>query len=191
MIQDLTLANRSYRGYDPSRSVSREELLAFVDCARTTPSSVNIQPLKYALVCEKEAVARVQSTTTWAKALAPLTLPYPDKCPPAFIIVCQDLTVSDNLPKFQRDVGIVSQTILLAATEAGLGGCMISNFTADKMKEALSLPDHMVPVMALAIGKPAETIVLVDVPESGKISYYRDENDVHYVPKRALKDIIL
>ena len=32
---------------------------------------------------------------------------------------------------------------------------------------------------------------LVDVPEDGNTNYYRDENDVHYVPKRTLADELL
>lgn len=47
------------------------------------------------------------------------------------------------------------------------------------------------PVLIVAIGKPDETIVLTDVKEDGDINYYRDENDVHYVPKRSLEDLII
>lgn len=43
----------------------------------------------------------------------------------------------------------------------------------------------------MAIGKPAEEIHIVEIPESGKTAYYRDENDVHYVPKRKLDDVLL
>lgn len=43
----------------------------------------------------------------------------------------------------------------------------------------------------VAFGKPAEEIHLVDVPEDGNTNYYRDENDVHYVPKRTLADELL
>ena len=46
MIRDLVEKSRSYRGYDESRQVTREELVELVECARLTPSSVNMQPLK-------------------------------------------------------------------------------------------------------------------------------------------------
>lgn len=45
--------------------------------------------------------------------------------------------------------------------------------------------------MIVAFGKPAEEIHLVDVQEDGNTNYYRDENDVHYVPKRTLADELL
>lgn len=84
----------------------------------------------------------------------------------------------------------MAQTILLAATEDGLGGCMIGSFSLAGIKKALNLTENLEPVLVVALGKPAEKIVLTDVKEDGEIGYYRDENDVHYVPKRALKDIL-
>ncbi len=45
--------------------------------------------------------------------------------------------------------------------------------------------------MIVAIGKPSEKVVLTEVGKDEPIAYYRDENDVHYVPKRRLEDIVL
>ena len=56
MIRDLARKSRSWRGYDESRKVSREELVEMVECARLCPSSVNMQPLKYYLAWEEEQV---------------------------------------------------------------------------------------------------------------------------------------
>ncbi len=191
MIYDLVKKNRSYRGYDESVSISRETLLEFAECARLCPSSVNKQPLKYYLAYDKETVAKVQKETGWARALPQLTLPHEGKCPTAFIVICQDTTVDPALARYQRDAGIVAQTMLLAAAEKDLGGCMIGSFGAESVMKTLDLPDHIRPLLIVAFGKPAETVVLTDLPESGNTDYYRDENDVHYVPKRKLEDEIL
>ena len=74
---ELVRKNRSYRGYNENRPVTREELTRLVECARLCPSSVNAQPLKYRLVWQKEEVARLQEKTNWAKALTSITLPHP------------------------------------------------------------------------------------------------------------------
>ncbi|MCR5330790.1 MAG: nitroreductase, partial [Lachnospiraceae bacterium] len=71
------------------------------------------------------------------------------------------------------------------------GGCMIANFDKAEAAGALSLPERYKPVLALAIGKPSETVKLVDVGEDGSTKYYRDENDVHFVPKRKLEDVLI
>lgn len=188
---ELVRKNRSYRGYNENRPVTREELTRLVECARLCPSSVNAQPLKYRLVWQKEEVARLQEKTNWAKALTSITLPHPGMCPTAFIVICQDTGIDASLQRYQKDVGIVAQTMLLAAVEMGLGGCMIGNFNAGGVRQVLALPEAMAPLLVVAIGEPAETVVLTEVGSDGSVQYYRDENDVHYVPKRSLEDILI
>ncbi len=68
---------------------------------------------------------------------------------------------------------------------------MIGNFNARDIADALSLPENLEPMLVIAFGKPAETIILTDVGEDGNTAYYRDENDTHYVPKRALEDLLI
>ena len=191
MIKDLVRQSRSYRGYDESRPITREELAELVDCARLAPSSVNMQPFRYYLACEKAQLEIIQPLTGWARALPEKHLPYPGHRPTAFIVICQETDWQENLARFQKDVGIVAQTMLLAAAEKGLGGIMIGNFSPEKISAALELPSHLVPMLIVAFGKPDETIVLTDAAPGDDLNYYRDENDVHYVPKRRLEDIIL
>ena len=45
--------------------------------------------------------------------------------------------------------------------------------------------------LVVALGKPAEIVVLEDVGPDGDIKYYRDDGDVHHVPKRTLDELIL
>ena len=116
MLKDLVMKNRSYRGFDESFRFSREELLELVDLTRYTASSVNEQPLKYYIAFEKEEVEQILPLTMWARALKDTQLPHSEMGPSAFIIICQDMNISANTTRFQRDVGIAAQTILLAAS---------------------------------------------------------------------------
>ena len=134
----------------------------------------------------------IQALTKWAAALPQLSLPWPGQCPTGFIVICLDKSIAPNETAFLRDVGIAAQTILLAATEKGLGGCMIGNFNRSALKELIQLPENVEPNLVVAIGKPAEKIVLTEAGADGNTRYYRDETGtVHFVPKRALKDILL
>lgn len=191
MLKELLRKNRSYRGFNQGRPMTREELEELVDCARLCPSSVNAQPLCYYLVWKPEELALVQPLTHWAKALSQLTLPHPGKNPTGFIVICQNQQIDPSLARYQRDVGIVAQTMLLAAVEKGLGGCMIGNFQAGDLKAALHLPEHIAPMLVVALGEPAEQVVLTQVGPDGDTRYYRDDQDVHYVPKRKPEDLIL
>ncbi len=191
MIKDLIEKCRSYRGFNEDRKITKEELLDFVECARLCPSSTNTQPLKFYLSWEKDEVEKILAQTRWAAALPELDLPFDGTHPTAFIVICQDLDIDNNIPKFQKDVGFTAHAILLAAVEDGLGGLMIGNFNAGGIREVLDLPDNLSPQLVVALGEPAETVVLTEVGEDGSTKYYRDENNVHYVPKRSLEDITL
>ena len=102
------------------------------------------------------------------------------------------MNIGNNPTSFLPDVGITAQTILLAAAEKGLGGCMIGSFDKTELKKLLNFPEHVEPKLVIALGKPAEEIILVDPKEDGSVKYYRSEDGkTHYVPKRKLEDIIL
>lgn len=191
MIKDLVRKNRSYRGYDESRKITEGELKDLVDTARVAGSAANLQPLKYRLVCSEAEVAKLNGITRWGKMLKDIELPHKGKFPTAYIVICVDTDIAKVPENANTDIGIAAQTILLAAVEQGLGGCMIGNYEKTQAAEALALPERFVPQLIVAIGKPDETVVLTDTGEDGSVKYYRDANDVHYVPKRKLEDILL
>ena len=190
-FKDLVIKNRSYRGFDESVKITRQQLEELVDCARLAPAAQNIQPLKYFLSCDSETNGIIQPLTRWAGALPDHNLPYEGHRPTAFIVICFDKTIGGEEPaKFMKDVGICAQTIMLAAAYQDINGCMIGAFSAEKVAQALSLPSHLHPVLILALGKGDEDIKIVEV-QNGATKYYRDQNDTHYVPKRSLAEELI
>ena len=67
----------------------------------------------------------------------------------------------------------------------------MSTFQEAKLRETLNLPEKIVPMLVVAIGKPAEDIVIVDAEEGRSIKYYRNEKGTHFVPKRNVEELIL
>lgn len=191
MFLDLVKQARSHRGFRQDRKVTRQELEHLVECARFTPAARNDQVLKYYLAEKPETVAAIQPLTKWAGALAELHLPRKGAEPVAYIVICLDGSLAENPAPYQRDVGIVAQTMLLAAAEMGLNGCMIGSFAAGELREKLGLPEAIKPQLLLALGKGTDRIVMTDVGEDGSTTYYRDAEDTHYVPKRTLEQLIL
>ncbi len=188
-MSDLMLRQRSYRSFDESVRIPREQLVDFVNNARLIPSSMNIQPLKYKIVTDPVECDIMLAQTKWAAALPHLHIPPEGHAPTAYVVICVDTAISDK-DIFARDVGIAAEVIMLSAVEKGYGGCMIGNYLPNKLAEAMNLPEGVLPKLVLGLGKPDETVVLVDMTEKGT-AYYRDENGIHYVPKRSLEDIIL
>ena len=189
MIKDLVEKTRSYRTFKPSAQIDRSVLVELVDIARKCSAAMNMQPLKYKIVTDKPERDELLAITRWATKLG-IKLPPKDCEPSAYIVICHDENVAPQKPIFLYDVGIVTQTIMLAATERGFGGCIIGSATEDEMKRVLALEDGIVPKLILALGVPDERVVLIDA-KGGDTSYYRDENGTHYAPKRTLDEIII
>ena len=189
-FEELVWKNRSYRSFDRSCPIAKEQLLAWIDLARLTPSSGNLQMMKFRVVTSEDEQAALLALTRWAAALPELHLPPLGHEPTAYIVLCADHTVVSNAESFGKDAGILAQTLLLAATNDGFGGCMIGNFPPEEVRTCLHLPESLTPVLVVALGKPDEKVVLTDLPADGNHKYYRADG-IHYVPKRALADLVI
>jgi nitroreductase len=187
-FKELVLQTRSYRRFHQTTPVSLDTLRELVDLARQAASGSNIQPLKYVLVANAALNARVFPCTRWAGYLEDWSGPAEGERPVAYVAILGDIKLGRE---FDTDLGIAAQTIMLAATERGLGGCMLGSLDRDALREVLEVPDQYKILLLLALGQPAETVVLEPVGPDGNIRYYRDADDVHHVPKRTLTEVIV
>ena len=187
MLKDLILQNRSYRRFYQSERITESQLRDWVDLARISASARNAQPLKYFLSTGEPENAQIFENLAWAGYLTDWPGPEEGERPSAYIVMLHDTLIPGN---YLCDDGIASQSILLGATEAGFGGCIVYSVNRNKIQTLLKLPEHLVIVQVLALGKPKETVVL-DTVTDGQIKYWRDENQVHHVPKRTLDEIIV
>ncbi len=183
-LRRLLQHNRSYRGYDNSFVVREDQLRRIIEVATLCPSARNQQVLRFRPVLKDES-DKVLSHMRLGGALPELHLPFPGSEPNAFVVICSTVEESKYV---DMDLGIVAQSMLLQATEIGLGGICIGAFDREPIKEALNLPYE--PLLVLAIGRPKESIELVECHEGDSLTYYRN-NDIHYVPKLSLDDLIL
>ncbi|NLF77913.1 MAG: nitroreductase family protein [Chloroflexi bacterium] len=188
MIRDLVVRNRSIRRFDPAVSIDRATLRELVDLARLSASSRNLQPLKYILSAEPDRNAVIFEQLAWAGYLTDWDGPDENERPAAYIIILGDRAIAEHI---NCDHGIAAQSILLGAAERGLGGCIIGSVQRDPLRHALDIPEQLDILLVIALGKPAETIVIEPVGPDGAIEFWRDETGVHHVPKRALDEIII
>jgi len=187
-FKDLAKNNRSYRRFDEQFKIERNTLVELIGLARYAASGRNAQPLKYFLSSDRDLNEQIFSTLTWAGYLKEWHGPEKGERPSAYIIVLLDHEISDN---FLCDDGIAMQNILLGAVEMGLGGCILRAINKSHLTAILHLPGHFEIIDVVALGKPIETVVITPVGKDGDIRYYRDENGVHYVPKRSLDELIV
>ena len=187
-FKNLVKENRSCRRFDNSHKIDEKTLKKLVDLARNCASGANMQPLKYVICCDENKNEEIFSCLGWAAYLKDWKGPVKEERPSAYIVIMGDHTISD---KFWCDHGIAAQTMLLGARAMGLGGCMFGSTNIKKLKAFLDIGDHLEVKLVVALGKPVEEIQIDELNEDGDIKYWRDENQIHHVPKRKLADIII
>jgi nitroreductase len=187
MLLELLQRCRSYRRFDHARKVSEETLRELVGLARLTPSSGNLQPLKYLLVHEEKETDQLFGFLRWARYLHDWAGPSETEKPSAYIVVLGDTMLAQS---FQYDAGIAAQTIMLGAVERGLGGCILTSVDRDSFRSAFAIPYSFDILLIIALGTPAEQVVLEDLSLERSIKYYRSADGVHHVPKRSIDDLV-
>ncbi len=188
MLKDLVIKNRSFRKFINKKKLDRNILIELIDMARTTPSSKNLQPLKYIIINKQEDCDFVFSQLKWAWYLKDWSGPSAEEQPPAYIIMCIDKTINE---KALIDAGIASQTILLGASEKDIGGCIIRTVNGYAVSKHFYLPSNLEVVMVIALGYPDQIVIMTDIGDDGSIKYYEDNSGNHFVPKRSINDIII
>jgi len=188
MIEGLVRRTRSYRRFQQAVPVGLEVLRKGVELARMSASASNLQPLKYILSNDLETNGRVFPLLGWAGYLKDWGGPVEGERPSAYIVILGDTKIRRD---FGCDHGVAAQSIMLGMTEQGFGGCIIGSVSRDELRNVLGISEQYEILLVLALGKPKEKIVLEEVGPEGDIRYYRDEKDVHHVPKRPLNELIV
>ncbi len=187
-LYDLIKKCRTIRRFDESAKISRETLLELIDLARLSPTAGNNQPLRFSIVKDQETCNSITGLLGWAGALKDWDRPAEGERPSAYIIILFD-TLKVSNPKI--DPGIAAQTILLGAVEKGLGGCMFGSIKREQLLELLKIDRQFGISLVVALGKPAEKVVIEQVSLGDDLCYYRDNESVHHVPKIKLNDLVL
>jgi nitroreductase len=187
-LEELVLKNRTYRRFFENVLITHETLRQLVDLARLSGSAANLQPLKYMLSVDPKLNASIFPHLRWAGYLTEWVGPAEGERPSAYIVILGDQNITKD---FGCDYGIVAQSMLLGATELGLGGCMIGSIQRTELRRELEIPSHFEILLVIALGKPRESVKIEVVGPEGDVKYWRDENDIHHVPKRSLDELII
>lgn len=140
---NLIKKRESIRNY-LNKSVEREKIIKIIEAARIAPSACNAQPWKFVVVDEKKVVEELSK-----KLYDPMVgLNKFALTAPAFIVVVgEKRNITSKIGELIKrkdytsiDIGIASEHICLAATELGLGTCMMGWFKEKEIKKLLNIP---------------------------------------------------
>lgn len=152
IVMQNILSRKSVRSYTDT-PVSKEQLDTLVRAAMAAPTGRDMRPWKFIVVNDQEAMKKLAEKLPYAKMLAEA---------PCAIAVCGDLSIKDDKgnpsTNWMFDCSAATENLLLAAEAMGLGAVWTAVYPYDDrlqpVKEALALPDHIVPLNLIPIGYP-------------------------------------
>lgn len=141
----LTIAKQrcSIRRYS-QKSVEAEKLEKILEAAHVAPTAANLQPVRLLVVQSKQGLAKIGKAANIYGA-------------PLAIIVCADRSKTwvrpfDNKQTGDIDASILTDHMMLQATELGLGTVWVCYFEPDVLRSEFDLPSNLEPINILAIG---------------------------------------
>lgn len=153
----FTLINKreSVRGYLDTQ-VEREKIIKVIEAARVAPSACNAQPWKFIVVNDKEITKEV------AKNLYEPMIglnKFALTAPVFIVVVGEKRNLTSKMGELIKkkdytsiDIGIASEHICLAATELGLGTCMMGWFKEKEIKKLLNINKNKEIHLVISLG---------------------------------------
>lgn len=142
-FSDIAKTRFSVRKYQNCK-VEQEKLDAILNAAHVAPTAANLQPVRIIVVQSEEGLLKLSKAARFYDA-------------PLALIVCSDCTKAwtrkyDGKQTNDIDASIITDHMMLQATELGLGSLWICWFNPDIVKQEFNLPDNIEPINILALG---------------------------------------
>ena len=185
-VSEVLLQRRTIRKFT-QEALNPDDLRKLLEYARLAAYPANLQPLKFAVIQDKETVDKIFPLTKWAGYLPETGTPAEGERPTAYIAILGDKSIKEN---FEVEAGAAVTSMMLGAYEMGIGSCWLGAINRAELLKLfnLSADDFALPYL-LALGYPAQTSKAVDMTDS--IKYFEDENGCINVPKRSLTEITI
>ena len=154
---EIVMARRSIRRFEP-RPVEQEKLMRILEVARWAPSWANTQCWEVIAVTDSHMQQQLseelspKNPASLAMARGPLTLAICAEKKKSGYYKGQPSTQLGDWLMF--DLGILTQTICLAAHTEGLGSVIVGAFRHDRVRELLAIPENYEVVALLPMGYP-------------------------------------
>lgn len=150
----------SVRRYN-DKKVEAEKLEKILEAAHVAPTAANLQPVHLIVVQSEEGLTKIGKAANVYGA-------------PLAIIVCADHNKAwvrpfDKKQTSDIDASILTDHMMLQATELGLGSVWVCYFKPDVLSKEFGLPSNLEPVNILAIGYSDEDAADTDRFNSARI----------------------
>ncbi len=135
-------SNRSFT----DKTIEKEKLKYILEAGRVAPTACNKQPQRIVVVQNPDNIVKVKKAYNT----------FGSRC---VLIICRDERDSlirefDNKCSGDLDIGIVTDHMMLAAREKGIGSVMVGLFDPRIIREEFNIPEYILPTALLIMGYP-------------------------------------
>lgn len=158
-------SRRSTREYT-GEPLLQEDLHAILAAGMSAPSAQNTRPWHFVVLTPGKNlsyISRIIPTTAYTAKAG------------AAILLCADTSIQPGKELALLSVACCGQNMLLAAHSLGYGAVWVGIYPTeqyvDAWREMVRLPEEMVPVCVIPIGRPAAPLPAVDRTDPARIHY--------------------
>ncbi|MDR1061202.1 MAG: nitroreductase family protein [Clostridiales bacterium] len=149
-VLDVARARRSIRKYLP-KPVEDEKLQQVLEAGRIAPTASNAQKWRFVAVRDPETIKKLVNACGGQAFVGEA---------PVFLAACADgpdRVMNCGQKARVIDCSIAMSFMILTAAELGLGTCWLGNFSNDKVKRLLGIPDDSDVIAVTPLGYPGES----------------------------------
>lgn len=147
MMRFLDLAKRrcTIRSFT-KQPIEKEKLDYILESGRVAPTACNKQPQRIIVVRSPDNIRKIQKA-------------YKTFGSQGVLVICRDTREAlvrpfDGKCSGDLDIGIITDHMMLAAREVGIGSVMIGLFDPLIIRKEFSIPDYIEPTALLVLGYP-------------------------------------
>ncbi len=142
---DLAKQRCSIRSFS-DKPVEEEKLEYILEVGRVAPTACNMQPQRIVVVQNLNNIEKVKKAYNT----------FGSQC---VLIICRDERDSlirefDNKCSGDLDIGIITDHMMLAAREIGIGSVMVGLFDPSIIRKEFCIPEYILPTALLILGYP-------------------------------------
>lgn len=144
-------SRRSIRRFT-SELVTDDEMRILLEAGQCPPSAMSLDPWSFLVVKDPADIALMTASLPYGRPL---------KYAGAGILICGEQARSFEKEEYAMfiDCSLAIENISLAATGIGLGTCCLVVTPKERaaLRKAFNIPEDITPILALAVGHPAES----------------------------------
>ncbi len=186
-IINVLKSRRTVRSFtdDP---IKKECIIEMIDCARVSPSAANMQSIKYLIVDSFDDRKAIFSHIKYAGYIQNWN-PEFSESPVAYIAVLNDTDIQKTNGITECDCGIAMMSIIMSATDMGIGSCILGAIDKDAIRRLLGIKEQYDLMYLIGLGISKQNNLQFDSDDS--VKYILDESGNFLVPKRTLDNILI